>query len=228
VHAPPPLPTAIAFRNAADGLLGTTRDIETTRDGGRTWRVVLRTPGGVSWIGYDPSGRPRAILRDGENLGGPRWRPEAPLEQLTPCPAAENRAVVSGDWVLCIGQGSAGSGEKAVYRLTARGPKRLAWASVDGRFHGLPSTGYAEGIAMTHHGFGILWESRGTLYVTRDGGVRWTGLPTVAEPEVDFGIGGAAAGRSVAWVILARGDVHRRLLRTDDAGRTWHALHRWG
>ena len=227
MHALPPLPTAIAFRNAADGLLGTTRDIERTTDGGHTWRVVFRTPRAVSWLGYDVSGRPRAILDDGENLGGPRWRPEAPVELLSPCPPAENRAVISDDWALCIGQGSAGSGEKAVYRLTAHGPRRLAWASVDGRSHGLPSAGYAEGIAMTHDGFGIIWESRGTLYVTRDGGVRWTGLPKVARPEIDFGIGGAVARRDVAWVLLARGDVHRRLLRTEDGGRTWRVLRRW-
>ena len=226
MHAPPPLPTAIAFRNAEDGLLGTTRDIEATDDGGRTWRVVFRTPRAVSWLGYDESGRRRAILDDGENLGGPRWRPEPAVERLTPCPAAENRAVRSDRWVLCIGQGSAGAGEKSVYRLTAQGPKRLVWATMD-RSHGLPLAGYALGIAMAPDGFGIIWESRGTLYVTRDGGARWTGLPKVAQPEVDFGVAGAAASHGIGWVILARGNVHRRLLRTGDRGRTWHVVHRW-
>src|SRR2546430_2252319 len=99
VHALPPLPTAIAFRSASDGLLGTDRTIELTADGGRTWRVVFRTPRPVAWLGYDPSGRPSAILDDGENLGGPRWRPELVLDQpFSPCNGVH--AVFSDDWVL--------------------------------------------------------------------------------------------------------------------------------
>jgi hypothetical protein len=47
MHALPPLPNAVAFRNAEDGLLGTNRTIEATSDGGRTWRVVFRTPSSV-------------------------------------------------------------------------------------------------------------------------------------------------------------------------------------
>jgi photosystem II stability/assembly factor-like uncharacterized protein len=229
VQALPPLPTAVAFRNASDGLLGTTRGIEATRDGGRTWRVVFRTPQPVSWLGYDPGGRPRAILDDGENLGGPRWRPERPLEQLTPCPAGVNRAVRSDDWVLCIGQGSAGSGEKAVYRLTPNGPKRLAWAFLGPTLtmHGITSQGYAVGLAMAHDGFGIIWQARGPLLVTRDGGSAWLGLPEVGIPEIDWGISGAALRHGVAWVLLARGNVHRRLLETTDRGRTWRVVHRW-
>jgi len=48
VQALPPLPTAVAFRSASAGLLGTSRDIEVTRDGGRTWKIVFRTPRPVS------------------------------------------------------------------------------------------------------------------------------------------------------------------------------------
>jgi photosystem II stability/assembly factor-like uncharacterized protein len=228
VHAQPPLPTAIAFRNAEDGLLGTTRTIESTRDGGRTWKVVFRSPRPVSWLGYDASGRARAILDDGENIGGPRWRPERVLDEpFSPCRSA--RASFSGDWVLCIGQGSAGSGERAVYRLTQQGWRRLAWATLGPRLssHGISFAGYAVGIAMARDGFGIIWQSRGPLLVTRDGGSRWIALPKVGVPEVDFGISGAAVRGGVAWVVLARGDVHRRLLETTDDGRTWRVLRRW-
>jgi hypothetical protein len=230
MHALPPQPTAVAFRTPSDGLLGTTHTIEATRDGGRTWRVIIRTPRPVVSISYDDGGRPRAVLDDGENLGGARWRPEPPLEQLTPCPAALNRAVRSGDWFLCIGQGSAGSGEKAVYRITARGAKRLAWALLGPTptMHGITAQGYAVGIAMARDGFGLIWESRGPLFVTRDGGSQWLALPKVGVPEVDFGLSGAALEHGVGWVLLARGDVHRRLLETTDAGRTWHVVHRWG
>jgi hypothetical protein len=222
------MPTAVAFRNADGGLLGTTRDIEVTRDGGRTWRVVFRTPRPVAWIGYDASGRPRAILDDGENLGGPRWRPERALAPpFSPCSLSEAR--ISGNWALCIGQGSAGSGEKAVWRLTPHGWKRLAWALLGPTLtiHGITAQGYAVGIAMAPDGFGVIWESRGPLLVTDNGGSRWLGLPKVGVPEVDFGVSGAAVRGGVAWVLLARGNVHRRLLETADRGRTWRVVHRW-
>jgi photosystem II stability/assembly factor-like uncharacterized protein len=229
VHAlPPPLPTAVAFRNAQDGLLGTMRDIAVTRDGGRTWRVVFRTPRPVASIGYDPSGQPRAILDDGENIGGPHWRPERVLgRQFAPC--TDETADVSDDWVLCIGQGGAGLGEKAVYRSTPDGWKRLAWATLGptASQHGITMQGYADGLAMAPDGFGVIWESRGPLLVTRDGGSRWLALPRVGVPDVDFGIAGSAVGGGTAWVILARGDVHRRLLVTHDRGRTWRVVRRW-
>ena len=229
VQALPPLPTAVAFRNAADGWLGTTRDIEVTRDGGRTWRVVFRTPRPVASLAFDPSGRPRAILDDGENLGGPRWQPARVLEApFSPCSMSEAR--FSGDWALCIGQGSAGSGEKAVYRLTPNGWKRVAWALLGPTLttRGITAQGYAVGIAMADDGFGIIWESRGPLLVTHDGGSRWLALPKIGVPEVDFGIAGAALPHGVAWVLLARGNVHRRLLETTDYGRTWRVVHHWG
>jgi photosystem II stability/assembly factor-like uncharacterized protein len=216
MYALPPVPTAIAFRNAEDGLLGTERTIEVTTDGGRTWKVVVRTPRRVAWVGYDPGGRARAILDDGENLGGHQWKPVLALDRpYSPC---RGRASFSGAWVLCIGQESAGAGQKAVYRLTRDGWKRVASP---------PQQGYAEGIAMAADGFGVIWESRGTLYVTRDGGSHWAARPGVAVPEIDFGISGAALRHGVAFVLLARGNVHRRLLETTDHGRTWRVVHRW-
>lgn len=214
------LPAAIAFRNAGDGILAVGRTIQATGDGGRTWRVVFRTPRDVLDVSYDPSGRPRAILDDGENLGGPDWLPERPLGRLfPPCATFDNGAVFSDDWVLCIGQMSAGEGFKAAYHLVGS-----TWA----RCGSLTRLGYAYGLAMAHDGFGIVWEGRGTLYVTRDGCAHWSALPKVSVPEVDFGIDGAAVRHGIAWVILARGNVHRRLLRTTDRGRTWRVVHRWG
>jgi len=198
------VPTAIAFRDPSHGVLGTTRDIEVTGDGGRTWRVLFRTPRPVGWVGYDATGRAR-------------WRPSAPLVRPTPCPALDE-TVRSGGWFLCIGQGGAGMGEKEVYR----GSTRLAWTG-----HGITAQGYAVGIAMARDGFGLVWESRGPLLVTRSGGSRWLALPQVGVPEVDFGISGAALPHGLGWVILARGNIHRRLLETSDAGRTWRVVHRW-
>jgi hypothetical protein len=214
------LPVAVAFRNADDGILAAGRTIQVTSDGGLTWRVVFRTPRSIVDLSYDPNGRPRAVLSDGENLGGPRWRPEGPLrEPFPPCETFDNAAVFSDEWVLCIGQSSAGEGFKAAYRLV-----RSRWV----RCGSLTRLGYAYGMAMAHDGFGIVWEGRGTLYVTRDGCTHWSGLPQVSVPEVDFGVSGAVLRHGLAWVILARGNVHRRLLRSTDHGRTWRVVHRWG
>ena len=215
------LPAAVAFRNAEDGILAAGRTIQATRDGGRTWSVVFHTPRDVLSVSYDPGNdRPRAVLDDGENLGGPRWQPEPALGQLfPPCRTFDDAAVFSDDWVLCIGQMSAGEGFKTAYHLVRNRWKRCG---------SLTRLGYAYGIAMAHDGFGIVWEGRGALWVTRDGCAHWTPRPDVAVPETDFGISGAAVRGGIAWVILARGNVHRRLLETTDHGATWRVVHRWG
>jgi photosystem II stability/assembly factor-like uncharacterized protein len=79
---------------------------------------------------------------------------------------------------------------------------------------------------MARDGFGVIWESRGTLYLTRDGGSHWIGLPKVARPEQEFGLSGAALPHAIGYVLLSIG-VRVRLIGTGDAGRTWHVVHRW-
>lgn len=215
VAAVPSMPIAIAFRDASHGALATTRDVELTDDGGRTWRVVIRTRDATS-VGFDEHGR--LVVR----------RAAAPTPP--PCHGMLFRGFASGRWALCIGEGGAGAMGKAVYRHAASGWRLLAATPFPppGRARGgLSIMGYPEGIAMAPDGFGVIWESRGTLYVTHDGGAVWEALPHVAVPEVDFGISGAALPGGRAWVLLARGFVHRRLLETTDAGRTWHVVHRW-
>jgi photosystem II stability/assembly factor-like uncharacterized protein len=67
VAAPPPVPLAIAFRDPAHGVLGTSRTIELTADGGKTWKVVLRTPRPVVSVSFF-DGDEWARYDDGENL----------------------------------------------------------------------------------------------------------------------------------------------------------------
>jgi len=117
---------------------------------------------------------------------------------------------------------------KAVYRLNANGWKRVAWTPLPPPKHGYGGIGlygYPQGIAMADDGFGIIWESRGTLYVTRDGGSHWLGLPRVAQPEVDFGISASALPQGIGYVVFRRRT--ERLMETRDAGRSWHVVHRW-
>ena len=256
---PPPrvalVPNAIAFRDPSRGLLGTgwtpcgfnsgfgcrpQGTISLTSDGGRTWKVVLRTPRPVVAVGSSGA-TDWATFDDGEYLtsvdGGRSWHPtptQAP-RQGSPCPAATTGQVVStrrgNSWALCTTQGATGSMGKSVYRLGPKGWRRVAFtpfAQPGHAYGGISAYGYPLGIAMADDGFGVIWESRGTLYVTRDGGSHWLGLPKVAEPEVDSGFSAAALLHGVGYVVLAHGGGEsRRLIVTRDAGRTWHVVHVW-
>jgi hypothetical protein len=128
-------------------------------------------------------------------------------------------------WSLCVGQPGAGNQDKAVYR----GKKRVAYTSLTGgkSYGGISEYGYPVGIAGEGHGggFGIIWESRGTLYVSRDGGQHWHPRPRISRPEVDFGLWASTLGNA-GYVLLERNQ-HTRLLKTTDAGRTWRVVHRW-
>jgi photosystem II stability/assembly factor-like uncharacterized protein len=244
--APPPrvalVPNAIAFRDASHGIMGTgwqgcadqggafgckpQGTISITGDGGRTWHVLLRTPRPVVAVSLQGA-HEQARFDDGETIGssdrGLHWAPVVvpPATGVgSPCPAG-SQAFVVVSWAVCASQASAGNQMKLVYRLGVSGWKRLA-------ADGLSSYGYVAGLAMAHNGFGIIWESRGTLYVTRDAGSHWTGLTQVAAPEVDFGASAVALPGGAGFVLLSKGGSEsRRLLGTTDAGRSWRVVHTW-
>jgi photosystem II stability/assembly factor-like uncharacterized protein len=244
-------PNAIAFRSPARGVAGggwtscpslgcrAGGTISLTDDGGRTWRVVLRTRRPVVDV-TAAGGVDRAELEGGRWLssrdGGRTWRPAAaPVEPRPPCPLRSAQVpgverVIEGEWALCVGEPGAGNQPKAVYRRVRGRWKRIAWTNMldRGPVGGISSYGYPLGMTMARDGFGIIWESRGTLYVTRDGGYRWHALPGVARPEIDFGVSAVALPHGMGYVVLALGGgTQRRLLETADAGRTWHVVRRW-
>ena len=148
-----------------------------------------------------------------------------------PCPRGTQQHYASRSWTLCLNEGGAGNQGKSVYRREAGGWKRVAYTPFPQRargYGGISVYGYPLGIAMAANGFGVIWESRGTLYVTRDGGSHWIGLPKVARPEVDFGRWARALPHGVAYVMLSLGGSgRRRLILTRDAGRTWRVIRRW-
>jgi len=245
------VPNAIAFRDPQHGIMGTgwqacasqggafgcrpQGTISITSDGGKTWKVLLRTPRPVVAVTIQGS-HEQVTFDDGETLGssdaGRHWMPVVTGSTRAfagPCPPFTS-VFVSGDWTLCGSQSSAGNQGKIVYRLTATGWKRLTNTPfpTGTSYGGISSYGYVQGIAMATDGFGVIWESRGTLYVTRDGGRNWTGLPKVAQPEVDFGVEAIALPHGIAFALLAHGGSEvRRLVETTDAGRSWHVVHSW-
>jgi photosystem II stability/assembly factor-like uncharacterized protein len=268
VDAPPAgHPAEIAFWDMRRGLYAKGRTVSLTTDGGRTFRVVLRTrqqitglqaygerqaivdvagnralrtsDGGRSWTTFrhrfDADFTTQQVglgLRRGRfdlvrdllltRDGGASWQPRpSPCPRAVAFSAAIELVTPSVGWIVCTGQPGTGQQNKAVYKTTDTG---RTWHRVDSR---LSWSGYVWGTAFAADGFGLIWESRGTLYVTRDGGKRWTPQPNLAEPEIDFGGGGAAFSGGSGLVLLTRGAGAARLLATRDHGRTWRLVRRW-
>lgn len=217
-----------------------------TSDGGRTWTAVRDTPRPVVALIRDGNAYV-ATLDDGEQLrsarGGRAWKP-APSNTAginttwSVCPQGMLVGANSGafDWSLCTTEAGAGNQGKAVYRQTTHGWKIVActpFANLGGcaghGSGGISSYGYPLGIAGNDDGFALIWESRGTLYVTRDGGKHWSGLSKLVRPDVDFGTWAFVLPKAgVGWEVVAYGGTEkRRLIETTDAGRTWHVVHRW-
>jgi photosystem II stability/assembly factor-like uncharacterized protein len=247
-------PNTVSFLDRSHGLLGTGREscantsfhcrlqgtVSTTSDGGKTWHVVLHTKRPVVAIEsfHDAD---IAVLDDGETIAGntrPPWRwhrvrrasfkgycPKG-WQALTTADIVDTN--IETPWSVCGRPAGAGNEAKAVYR----GRKRVAFTpfASHGGYGGISVYGYPSGISGNHDGFGLLWESRGTLYVTHDGGHHWHGLPKVVRPETDFGVWADADVYTpgTGFVLLLNGGAAKeRLIETTDAGRTWRVVHRW-
>jgi photosystem II stability/assembly factor-like uncharacterized protein len=257
--------TAIAFWDMRRGLFARGGAVSLTTDGGRTFRVVLRTrrvtgmqtfgprgaildldngrafrslDGGRSWarfrhrfdadfvtaeigMGYRAGQFEFVKGLVSTRNGGKSWQPLA-----SPCPrfasfaAAVELVTPTLGWIVCAGQPGAGQQLKAVYRTSDGGHR---WQRLPDRLSGY---GYVWGASFARDGFGLIWEGRGTLYVTRDGGQRWSAKPKVAEPELDFGAG-AAAFEGGAGLFLVQRNPRLRLLATRNFGHSWQLVHRW-
>lgn len=247
------VPNAVALLDRRHGLLGTGWEgcgnkawhcrlqgtISVTSDGGKTWQVVFRSRRPVVAVEYfhDAS---YARLDNGQTFVGDsegrRWQRQSSISFKGYCPKSWSAGLtadfvdtnIQTPWSICLGQPSAGNEAKAVYR----GTKRVAFTPLTGGSSrgGISSYGYPVGISGGYHGFGLIWESRGTLYVTHNGGHHWRSLPKVARPEIDFGEWADADvyPQGTAVVLLSNGGSEkRRLIVTTDAGRTWRVVHRW-
>jgi hypothetical protein len=251
------VPNAVTFLDPAHGVLATGYQycasnlhcrpggtVSLTSDGGATWRVALHTPrpvvsvlrfgyGRVVYVQYDDG----TTLRSDD--AGTTWRQARALgpNNASTCPQGmtagiNTQAYGRVDWSICTSEPGAGNQGKSVYRLGARGWARVAYTPMGPPrrgYGGISTYGYPLGIAGAEHGFGLIWESRGTLYVTRDGGHHWVAQPKVARPELDFGQWAYVLPRGGhGFVVLARGGACPcRLIATPDAGRTWRVVHRW-
>jgi photosystem II stability/assembly factor-like uncharacterized protein len=238
---PAPLPSAVAFSDRLHGELGLASPhcdgcaprgaIAVTSDGGKTWRIAKHTDRRVVAVAFFHDTY-YAELENGRLISGQPgsdvFKGYCPQGWTVGYTADIVDTNIDTPWSICVGEPGAGNQAKAVYR----GRKRVAYTppSARGGYGRISSYGYPLGIAGTHGGFGIIWESRGTLYVTRDGGHHWHALPKVAQPELDFGDWADVVWGRLGFVLLMRsagtGETWR-LIETTDAGRTWHTVHRW-
>jgi photosystem II stability/assembly factor-like uncharacterized protein len=195
-----------------------------TLDGGRTWRpfrqavdadYVTKDVG----LGFRVTAFKLTLLAT-RNAGASWQRRPSPCGRQFGFSAVIDLVTQSVGWATCAGQPSAGQEPKAVFSTADGGH---TWH----RRGDLSWSGYVWGSSFARDGFGLVWESRGTLYVTRDGGDHWSAKPEIAAPEIDFGGGGSAFSGGRGIVFLGRGDRSARLLATKDYGRTWRVVRRW-
>jgi photosystem II stability/assembly factor-like uncharacterized protein len=281
-------PNSISFWDAQHGLVGTgptwcsacgVGTIQTTDDGGRTWRIRFRPRDRITDVATSGSQHgwalvqrctltggcsTRTILHSGDR--GRTWRSisKARLMDLSfadeanglatplrvtrdggrswtplrePCArrSASDRLIGVSlpsqyrGWALCVGVGGVGQQPKAVYETVDRGHTWVlrAWSSITSTGRGgLGAGGYPLGIAFRPSGLGLLWESRGALFVTKDGARTWRNAG-ITRYDVDFGQSAALPSERVWFVLLQTGG-RFRLVATRDAGAHWRTVHRWG
>lgn len=203
-------------------------------DAGAGWSVVGPTPvTSASWVDARHGFAAASDLIETVD-GGRTWRP-----LRSPCPGvgegtgaeSVSFATVKRGWLVCNGQPGAGNEDKSIYRTDdgAMHWRRIAWTQSGKAHGGIDSYGYPVGIAFDAEGLGVLWESRGTIYLTRDGGYHWRSFPNVSEPDLDFGLSATvAAGR--AFVLVTRTPqrpVPFRLLATTSNLNDWQTIRTW-
>lgn len=195
---------ALAFPNSTDGwgLKAAPRPtLETTDDGGRTWTAALSQP--------CPNVAPLA-------------------------PAGLSFADPLHGWVACNGPGESGSFDKAIVATDDGGRSWRVLASaypIQGyaapTAGSIPQLGALWGIAMRPNGAGLIWLPLGGAdgtWRTGDGGRTWSDLQIGAEPGTFGATSGWLLDDSTWFLVLDGTPPIEQLVRSTDAGRTWHPL----
>jgi photosystem II stability/assembly factor-like uncharacterized protein len=224
------------------GAIAVTFDkrVHPTLDRGRTWQAWHVRPGssfatpliGLGFRTYEVGNTlRRRLLRTTD--GGRTWqRAPRPARCFSEFPNIDLVTPRLG-WLVCGGEPGAGNEEKTVFRTRDGGRTWQEGSSTSHMNHpvvrgGIALFGYPQGIAFAPNGFGLMWESRGTLYVTRDGGNNWFPKWHVALADADFGRGASVFADGTGFALLGRGGgLPAQLIETHDFGHTWDVVRRW-
>jgi photosystem II stability/assembly factor-like uncharacterized protein len=211
-----------------------------SRDGGLSWRRVFARPALVSFATPADGWRdaadstvnhPQPLLAT--RNGGRSWqtRTNPCRGEFSPLVALSFASPTRG-WLVCVTQGGTGFQGKEVWQ-TNDGGRRWQLRS---RVHpigpprpglqlgNLPGFGYPTGVSFLPDGHGWLWEDRGWLLVTNDGGRRWHKSPITKADQVEAQ--SATLLDAKTGYVLLRGCTVR-LVRTSDGARTWSLVRRW-
>ncbi len=227
------------------------RVLERTADGGRTWQTVnftdqfgdpsFVTPS-LGWAAAS-SGFTSKLAPAGTLLttnGGRTWHSR-------PGPAdcqgrgwylrALSFPTAAQGYALCDGQATGGSQDKAVF-TTADGGKtwtRRAHAlslGGEGGDSGISINGYPAGIFFLPDGHGWIWQSRGNLLASTDGGATWweshlTDPGNNVEARSVWFLSDQSGFVLLAGFSQAKSQPTYRLVATRDGGRIWTTVHTW-
>lgn len=212
-----------------------------SRDGGSSWRRMLSRPAAA--IGFATAndgwligtggtfGHPRPLLATRD--GGHTWRRIAgPCRGDFGIVAAVAPVSASRGWTVCTTQSGTGFQGKAIWqtddggahwRLRSRvhpiGPPKPAL-----RVGAIDGFGYVTGMQFLPGGQGWLWEDRGWLLTTTDGGLDWRKSP-LTKPDQIAAQSASLLDRHTGYMLLRGCTV--RLVRTTDGGRTWTTAKSW-
>jgi hypothetical protein len=226
--------------------------LDQSLDGGRTWSVLQRSPGGVEFSRKEAiplvelariTDSRAYVLTYSEQTGSLGWQMEFTddsgatwTQRPVPCSGlnslgAEVAASSTTDlWLLCGGPFSVGAQQKQLYRSNDGG---LSWqltaSTPDGSTNGLgflPTSGYVE--PPDHHNLAVASPTTAWLYLLRVGLFKTTDggvtwVPVASLEAAGFPNGGSG---NLTFLSPTNGWICSYgvgLWHTDD-GSTWHAL----
>jgi photosystem II stability/assembly factor-like uncharacterized protein len=224
---------------APDGPSDCVPSLLRSGDGGATWHAL---PGAayvapafrdhehgwaIDQASLSTTGRATIVATDD---GGLHWRPLA--APCPPGPEAPSRVGLFADgkgWVICAGDGAAGSQGKAILATVDGGAHWQALSFVGfegGGIGGLPLGGIIETAGIVPATTGLLGTSHGSFRTT-DGGRSWQEIG-FGDPESHVIDAISLLDGHTGFILLREFDVAREaLLATADGGVTWRRVTGW-